>query len=59
MARLGVFMLIMGVGSLVLPMFGRQFKIMSLVQPAQPVAGIALAAAGGLFAFFGARQKPE
>ena len=59
MARLGVFMLVMGVGSLVLPLIGLQFKIMSLFQPAQPIAGIALAAAGGLFAFMGSRQKPE
>ena len=59
MARFGVFMLVMGVGSLVLPMVGMQFKLMSLFQPAQPVAGIAVAAVGGACLFLGGRKTPE
>ena len=57
MARLGIFLLIMGIGSLILPMMGRQFVLMSLLGPAQPVAGIAIAAVGGLLIFLGARQN--
>ena len=38
MARFGVFLLIMGVGSLLLPLMGRQFILMSLLDPAQPIA---------------------
>lgn len=57
MARLGIFLLIMGIGSLILPMMGRQFVLMSLLDPAQPVAGIAIAAMGGLLIFLGARQN--
>jgi hypothetical protein len=57
MVRLGVFMLILGVGSLVLPYFHMQFRLMSLVQPAQPVAGIAVAAVGGLCLFLGGGRK--
>ena len=57
MARFGVFLLIMGVGSLLLPLMGRQFILMSLLDPAQPIAGIVIAALGGLLIFLGARQK--
>jgi hypothetical protein len=59
MARLGGFMLVMGIGSLVLPTIGLQFRLMSLFDQAQPVAGIAFAAGGGLFLFLGARQNPD
>ena len=37
MARLGIFLLIMGIGSLILPLMGRQFVLMSLLDPAQPI----------------------
>ena len=59
MARLGGFMLVMGIGSLVLPSIGLQFRLMALFDPAQPVAGIAIAGFGGLFAFLGSRQNPD
>ena len=59
MARLGGFMLVMGIGSLVLPAFGLQFKLMALFQPAQPLVGIAMAAGGGLFVFLSARKNPD
>ena len=50
MARFGIFLLIMGIGSLILPLMGRQFVLMSLLDPAQPIAGIviALLAVGGI-----------
>jgi hypothetical protein len=57
MARFGIFLLIMGVGSLILPMMGRQFVLMSLLDPAQPVAGVVIAALGGLLIFLGAKQN--
>jgi hypothetical protein len=57
MARLGIFLLIMGIGSLILPLMGRQFVLMSLLDPAQPVAGIVIALVGGLLIFAGARQN--
>jgi hypothetical protein len=36
-----------------------QFRVMSLVQPAQPIAGIAVASVGGVCLLLGARKKPE
>ena len=57
MARFGVFLLIMGLGSLLLPLIGMQFRLMSLLDPAQPIAGIAITAVGGLLIFLGARQN--
>ena len=53
MKRLAVFLLILGIGSLVLPMIGVQFRLMSLLAPAQPWAGILMCVVGAalLFAF--------
>jgi len=36
---------------------GRQFVLMSLLDPAQPIAGIVIALVGGLLSFAGARQN--
>ncbi|HEU4918336.1 MAG TPA: hypothetical protein VFT20_01270 [Candidatus Limnocylindrales bacterium] len=46
MASLGVLLLVLGVGSLLLPMFDIQFQIMTIVDPYQPFAGVVVAAVG-------------
>ena len=46
MAILGVLLLVLGVGSLLLPMFDIQFQIMTIVDPYQPFAGVVVAAVG-------------
>ncbi len=57
MAGLGALLVILGIGSLVLPMFDIQFQIMSLLDDYQPVAGIAIAAVGVLLVVLGARSR--
>jgi hypothetical protein len=46
MASLGVLLVVLGVGSLILPMLDIQFQIMSIVEPYQPFAGVVVAAVG-------------
>lgn len=46
LVRLGVILTMFGVGSLILPMFNMQFRVMMWADPAQPFLGIALALAG-------------
>ena len=55
MANLGVLLILLGIGSFVLPMLGRQFTLMAWVDPYQPFAGIGVALAGVALLFF-ARQ---
>jgi hypothetical protein len=57
MAGLGALLVILGIGSLVLPMFDIQFQLMSLLDDYQPVAGIAVAAIGVLLIVLGARRR--
>ena len=57
MAGLGALLIILGIGSLVLPMFDIQFQIMSLLDDYQPIAGIAIAAIGAALVLLGARRK--
>jgi hypothetical protein len=42
----GIFLIIMGAGSLLLPSLGFQFQLMELVDDLQPYAGIVVAAIG-------------
>ena len=42
----GTWMIILGVGSLLLPLLGVQFVLMALLDPWQPFAGIGVALAG-------------
>ena len=42
----GIFLVILGLGSLLLPMIGFQFRLMELVEDFQPWAGLAVAAIG-------------
>jgi hypothetical protein len=46
MARIGLLLVVLGVGSLVLPMINIQFRLMELVDPYQPFAGVVVAAVG-------------
>jgi len=57
MISLGVFLVILGVGSLVLPSLGFQFRLMELLDPYQPWAGIIVAAVGLITVLFGAQRR--
>ncbi len=57
MVGLGVLLIIFGVGSLILPQFNLQFRLMSLLDDAQPIAGIVVAAIGVLLLVLGLRNK--
>lgn len=46
MASIGVLLIVLGIGSLILPMFNLQFQLMSVVDPYQPFAGVVAAAVG-------------
>ena len=57
MIQIGVLLLIFGVGSLLLPMFDMQFRLMSILDDFQPVAGILVAGLGALLIILGLRQR--
>jgi len=57
MISLGVFLVILGVGSLVLPSLGLQFRLMDWLDPYQPWAGIIVAAVGLITVLFGAQRR--
>jgi predicted lipid-binding transport protein (Tim44 family) len=57
MISLGVLLVILGVGSLVLPYLNLQFSLMELVDPYQPWAGIIVAAIGLITVLFGAQRR--
>ena len=57
MISLGVLLVILGVGSLVLPNLGFQFSLMEFVDPYQPWAGIIVAALGLITILFGAQRR--
>ena len=46
MAGIGVLLVVLGIGSLVLPMLNMQFRLMEFVDPYQPFAGIIVAVIG-------------
>jgi len=48
MARVGWLLLIFGAGSLLLPVFDLQFRILQPIEDFQPYAGIALAVIGAV-----------
>jgi hypothetical protein len=55
----GIFLTIMGAGSLLLPSLGFQFRLMELVDDLQPYAGIAVAAIGAALLFLGMTRGPR
>ena len=58
MVRIGVLLVVFGAGSLLLPMFDLQFRLMSLLDDFQPAAGIVLAGIGAVLIVFGMRNRP-
>jgi hypothetical protein len=55
----GVFLIVLGAGSLLLPMLGYQFSLMELVDDFQPWAGIVVAVIGAVLLFMGmTRRQP-
>ena len=57
MVRIGVLLIVFGVGSLLLPMFDLQFRLMSLLDDYQPVAGIVLAGIGAILVVLGMQGR--
>jgi len=57
MLSLGVLLVILGVGSFVLPMLGYQFRLMEPIEPYQPWAGIIVAAVGLITVIFAGRRR--
>jgi hypothetical protein len=53
----GVFLIIIGAGSLFLPMLGWQFTLMELVDDFQPYAGIVVAIIGAALVVYGMRGR--
>jgi hypothetical protein len=49
----GIFLIILGAGSLLLPMMNMQFRLMELVDPYQPFAGIIVAVIGAALVLLG------
>ena len=49
----GIFLIIIGAGSLLLPSIGFQFQLMELVDAVQPYAGIVVAAVGAALLVWG------
>jgi hypothetical protein len=54
MASLGGLLIVLGLGSLLLPMFNLEFTLMRIVDDYQPYAGIAVAAIGAIILFVAA-----
>jgi hypothetical protein len=48
----GIWMVILGVGSFVLPFFGLQFMLLDLLGTARPIVAIVMIIAGGLLIYF-------
>ena len=57
MTSIGGLLAILGFGSLVLPAFGRQFKLLSAVEGAQPWFGVVLGVVGLVLLVVGFMQN--
>ena len=55
----GVFLIIIGAGSLLLPLLDYQFALMELVDDYQPYAGIVVAVIGVVLVLYGMRGRPS
>ena len=55
----GVFLIILGAGSLLLPMLDLQFRLMELVDDYQPYAGIVVAVIGVALVLLGMNRRPD
>jgi hypothetical protein len=57
MTGFGVLLIILGVGSLLLPAIGFQFRLMEIVDPYQPWAGTLVAVIGAALVAFGLQRS--
>ena len=57
MTGFGVLLIILGVGSLLLPAFNLQFRLMEFVDPYQPWAGILVTVIGAALVAFGLQRS--
>lgn len=57
MRNTGVLLLVIGVGSFVLPMFGLQFKLLRVLGDATPYVGAGLAVVGGILLLVSLRSS--
>jgi len=55
----GITLMIIGAGSLLLPLFNYQFSLMELVDDYQPYAGIVVAVIGAALVLLGMNRRPE
>ena len=56
MRKAGIYCLVFGVGSLVLPLVGLQFTLLSLFGAATPLVGVGLIVVGGVLFVAGPKQ---
>lgn len=56
MASLGVLLIVVGIGSLLLPIFDIQFRLMQLLDDYQPIAGIVIGAVGAVLVVLSRRR---
>jgi predicted lipid-binding transport protein (Tim44 family) len=57
MTGFGVLLIVLGVGSLLLPLFDLQFRLMEFVDPYQPWAGILVGVIGAALVWFGMQRS--
>lgn len=57
MANLGVLLVVLGLGSLVLPLFNLQFRLMDTVDPYQPLVGIGVAVIGAVLIYLSMQRR--
>jgi hypothetical protein len=57
MTGFGVLLIILGLGSLLLPLFDLQFRLMEFVDPYQPWAGFIVAAIGAILVGLGLQRR--
>jgi hypothetical protein len=55
----GIFLIILGAGSLLLPMFNIQFTLMELFDDYQPYAGIVVAVIGAALVVLAMNRQPD
>jgi len=55
----GIFLIVIGAGSLLLPQLGYQFTLMELMDDFQPYAGIVVAVIGAVLVFMGMNRRAD
>jgi hypothetical protein len=59
MRNTAIFLVLLGVGAFVLPMFGLQFKILSIFGEARPMVAGGMVLVGAVMLFMSFRSGPE